>query len=154
MGKGAEKAGGFPPPPIAVGRAFVEYLSDPFYDKGPNDKGIGIQLAHSLARVAVGFLLAVLVAMPLGFVIGMSPLLYKALRPLHPGAEAHLAAGLDAAGALHHQGLVISRHLRDLHLLDLADADQHRLRRGLGAARMAQRGPHAGSHGRCARPSR
>jgi nitrate/nitrite transport system permease protein len=80
MGKGAEKAGGFPPP-IAVGRAFVEYLSDPFYDKGPNDKGIGIQMAHSLARVAVGFLLAVLVALPVGFAIGMSPLLFKAFDP-------------------------------------------------------------------------
>ena len=80
MGKGAEKAGGFPPP-LAVGRAFVEYLSDPFYDKGPNDKGIGIQMAHSLARVAVGFLLAVLVALPVGFAIGMSPLLFKAFDP-------------------------------------------------------------------------
>ena len=80
MGKGAEKAGGFPPP-LAVGRAFVEYLSDPFYDKGPNDQGIGIQMAHSLARVAVGFLLAVLVALPVGFAIGMSPLLFKAFDP-------------------------------------------------------------------------
>ena len=33
--------------------------SDPFYDSGPNDKGIGIQLAYSIARVAVGYLLAV-----------------------------------------------------------------------------------------------
>jgi nitrate/nitrite transport system permease protein len=80
MGKGAEKAGGFPPP-VLVGRAFVEYLSDPFYDKGPNDKGIGIQMAHSLARVAVGFLLAVLVALPVGFAIGMSPLLFRAFDP-------------------------------------------------------------------------
>ena len=80
MGRGAEKAGGFPPP-VAVGRAFVEYLSDPFYDKGPNDKGIGIQMAHSLARVALGFLLAVLVALPVGFAIGMSPLLFKAFDP-------------------------------------------------------------------------
>jgi nitrate/nitrite transport system permease protein len=80
MGKGAEKSSGFPPP-ILVGRAFVEYLSDPFYDKGPNDKGIGIQMAHSLARVGVGFLLAVVVALPLGFAIGMSPLLFKAFDP-------------------------------------------------------------------------
>lgn len=80
MGKGAEKSGGFPPP-VAVGRAFVDYLSDPFYDKGPNDKGIGIQMAHSLARVAVGFLLAVLVALPVGFAIGMSPLLFRAFDP-------------------------------------------------------------------------
>lgn len=80
MGKGAEKAGGFPPP-AQVGQAFVTYLSDPFYDRGPNDKGVGIQLGHSLGRVALGFFLAVVIAVPLGFMIGMSPLLYKALDP-------------------------------------------------------------------------
>ncbi|WP_043194618.1 nitrate ABC transporter permease [Pseudomonas putida] len=56
-------------------------LSDPFYDKGPNDKGIGIQLAYSLARVGAGYFLAALIAIPLGFLIGMSPLLYRALDP-------------------------------------------------------------------------
>ncbi len=80
MGKGAEKSGGFPPP-LEVGKAFVTYLSDPFYDRGPNDKGIAIQLGHSLARVGLGFFLAVLVAVPLGFTIGMSPLLYRAFDP-------------------------------------------------------------------------
>jgi len=40
MGTGAGKSGGFPPP-SEVGTAFVTYLSDPFYDKGPNDKVIG-----------------------------------------------------------------------------------------------------------------
>ena len=33
--------------------------------------------AHSLGRVALGFLLAALVAVPLGFLIGMSPLLHR-----------------------------------------------------------------------------
>ena len=80
MGKGAEKSGGFPPP-SQVGKAFVTYLSDPFYDRGPNDKGVGIQLGHSLARVALGFLLAALVAVPLGFMIGMSPVMYRAFDP-------------------------------------------------------------------------
>jgi nitrate/nitrite transport system permease protein len=65
-----------------VGQSFVTYLSDPFYDKGPNDKGIGIQIAYSLGRVAaLGFLLAVLIALPVGFVIGMSPLLLPAFDP-------------------------------------------------------------------------
>jgi nitrate/nitrite transport system permease protein len=32
-----------------------QQLSNPFYDNGPNDKGIAIQLAHSLGRVALGF---------------------------------------------------------------------------------------------------
>ena len=82
MGKdpGATKSTGFPPP-VEVGKAIVAQMADPFYDKGPNDKGIGIQLAHSLLRVGLGFSLAVLVAIPLGFVIGMSPLMRKAIDP-------------------------------------------------------------------------
>ena len=77
---GAAKASGFPTP-LQMGQTFVKQLSDPFYDKGPNDKGIAIQLAYSLGRVGLGFLLAVLVAIPLGFVIGMSPLLHRAFDP-------------------------------------------------------------------------
>jgi nitrate/nitrite transport system permease protein len=64
-----------------MGGVMAKHLSSPFYDNGPNDKGIGVQLGHSLARVAMGFVLAALVAIPLGFVIGMSPLIYRALDP-------------------------------------------------------------------------
>ncbi|WP_298833808.1 nitrate ABC transporter permease [uncultured Piscinibacter sp.] len=56
-------------------------LASPFYDNGPNDKGVGLQLGYSLGRVALGYVLAALVAIPLGFVIGMSPLVYRALDP-------------------------------------------------------------------------
>jgi nitrate/nitrite transport system permease protein len=82
MGKdpGAVKATGFPSP-LDVARASWGHLSDPFFDRGPNDKGIAIQLAHSLGRVGLGFLLAVLVAIPVGFLIGMSPLMRKAFDP-------------------------------------------------------------------------
>jgi nitrate/nitrite transport system permease protein len=76
----APKADGFPTP-FQLMQAVRRNLSDPFYDNGPNDKGIGIQLAHSLGRVGLGFVLAALVAVPLGFVVGMSPLLYRALDP-------------------------------------------------------------------------
>lgn len=69
------------PSPIDVGKKLIEQLSDPFYDRGPNDKGIGIQLAWSISRVGLGFLLAAVVAIPLGFVIGMSRVLFKALDP-------------------------------------------------------------------------
>jgi nitrate/nitrite transport system permease protein len=69
------------PPPSAVLRLAIEQLSDPFYDRGPNDKGIGIQLAHSLGRVAAGYLLALAVAVPFGFLIGMSPLALQVLDP-------------------------------------------------------------------------
>ena len=80
MGKGVKKSEGFP----TLGQmreAFVTHISDPFYDRGPNDKGIGIQLGYSLGRVALGYLIACLVAVPFGFLIGMSPLLYRALNP-------------------------------------------------------------------------
>ncbi|TXF12912.1 nitrate ABC transporter permease [Pelomicrobium methylotrophicum] len=69
------------PSPADVGAKLWEHLQDPFYVRGTNDKGIGIQLAYSIGRVLVGFTLAALVAIPLGFLIGMSPLLYKALDP-------------------------------------------------------------------------
>ncbi len=69
------------PSPADVGRTLWQHLNDPFYDKGPNDKGIGIQLSYSIARVALGYLLAALVAIPVGFLIGMSPLVYRALDP-------------------------------------------------------------------------
>ena len=75
-----KEVNGMPTPAQFAGLAWKQ-LSNPFYDNGPNDKGIGIQLAHSLGRVGLGYLIAALVAIPLGFVIGMSPLLYKAFDP-------------------------------------------------------------------------
>jgi len=80
MGKSSGKPEGFPTP-AQMGETVLRQLSEPFYDRGSNDKGIGIQLGHSLGRVAAGYFLALLVAVPLGFVIGMSPLLYQALNP-------------------------------------------------------------------------
>lgn len=59
-----------------------ELLKDPFYIKGVNDAGIGLQLLASLQRVITGFLLAALIAVPLGFVIGMSDIVSKALDPI------------------------------------------------------------------------
>ncbi|MFK7944394.1 MAG: nitrate ABC transporter permease [Paracoccaceae bacterium] len=78
-GGGAPKAG--VPPPSEVFVKAWEQLSDPFYDAGPNDKGIGIQLGYSLYRVLSGYFLAAALAIPLGFLIGMSPLMYRALDP-------------------------------------------------------------------------
>ena len=80
MGGGAVKKSGMPTP-AEVGHTLREKLSDPFYDHGPNDKGIGIQLGYSLARVLAGFTLAALVAIPLGFLVGMSPVMRLALDP-------------------------------------------------------------------------
>jgi nitrate/nitrite transport system permease protein len=76
----AAKTSGFPTL-AQMGETIVKQLSNPFYDNGPNDKGIAIQLAYSLARVGLGFLIACAVAIPLGFLIGMSPLLRRAFDP-------------------------------------------------------------------------
>ena len=77
---GADQEARVPPPSDVISRA-VEELSNPFYDAGPNDKGIGIQLAYSIYRVLAGYFMAALLAIPIGFLIGMSPLMHKALNP-------------------------------------------------------------------------
>ncbi|KJE35622.1 nitrate ABC transporter permease [Thalassospira sp. HJ] len=77
---GAEPKAAVPPPSDVIAKAWEE-LSNPFYDAGPNDKGIGIQIGYSLYRVLSGYFLAAALAIPVGFLIGMSPLMYKALDP-------------------------------------------------------------------------
>jgi nitrate/nitrite transport system permease protein len=69
------------PGPLDVGATLWNHVKRPFYDNGPNDKGLGIQLGYSIARVALGYFLAVAFALPLGFLIGMSPLMSRALDP-------------------------------------------------------------------------
>jgi nitrate/nitrite transport system permease protein len=81
MGATATQGKSAMPGPLDVAAKIWEHLRRPFYDNGPNDKGIGVQLAYSIARVAAGYLLAVLVAIPIGFLIGMSPLMSRALDP-------------------------------------------------------------------------
>ena len=81
MGVTATQGKSAMPGPMDVGEKLWEHLRRPFYDNGPNDKGVGIQLAFSIARVLSGYLLAVLIAVPAGFLIGMSPLMSKALDP-------------------------------------------------------------------------
>ena len=81
MGLNATAGKSAMPGPLDVGKMLWVHIKAPFYDNGPNDKGIGIQLAYSIGRVALGYLAAVLVAIPLGFLIGMSPLMSRALDP-------------------------------------------------------------------------
>ncbi len=69
------------PSPTDFAQTAWGHIADPFYDRGLNDKGIGIQLGYSIGRVLLGFLLAMMVAIPLGYVIGMSPVLNSATMP-------------------------------------------------------------------------
>lgn len=70
-----------PTPPEALW-ANLDYILNPFYRRGPGDLGIGWLLLASLRRVLVGFLLGAIVAIPIGFLIGMSKPAMMALNPL------------------------------------------------------------------------
>jgi nitrate/nitrite transport system permease protein len=69
------------PGPLPVAETAWEFLSDPFYDRGPNDKGIGTLALYSLGRLAVGFLGGSIVAVVLGVILGLNRTLFKALNP-------------------------------------------------------------------------
>ncbi|MDA0672220.1 MAG: nitrate ABC transporter permease [Cyanobacteria bacterium] len=69
------------PTASATLKEFWWWVSNPFFNNGPNDLGIGWNLLISLRRVAIGYILASLVAVPLGILIGISPVAYKAFNP-------------------------------------------------------------------------
>jgi len=70
------------PGPAKTFSSAVELISDPFYQRGPNDQGIAWNLLASLARVAKGFGMALLVGIPLGFLIGRFAVVNAAVRPI------------------------------------------------------------------------
>ena len=70
-----------PTPPEAL-VANLDYILNPFYQRGPGDLGIGWLLLASLRRVLIGFLLGAVVAIPVGFLIGMSRQAMMALNPI------------------------------------------------------------------------
>jgi nitrate/nitrite transport system permease protein len=70
-----------PTPPEAL-IANLDYILNPFYQRGPGNLGIGWLLIASLRRVLIGFLLGAVVAIPLGFLIGMSRPAMLALNPI------------------------------------------------------------------------
>ncbi len=79
------------PGPVKTWASAVELFSDPFYQKGPNDQGIGWNILASLQRVAIGFGMAAAIGIPLGFMIGrfkflnaMTAPIISLLRPVSP----------------------------------------------------------------------
>ena len=79
------------PGPAKTWASAVQLFSDPFYQKGPNDQGIGWNILASLKRVGIGFGMAAIVGIPVGFLIGrvaflngmLSPII-SLLRPVSP----------------------------------------------------------------------
>ena len=85
------KTAGTLPSPDKTWHSAVDVFSRPFYIKGPNDQGIGWNIMSSLKRVGIGFGLAALVGIPLGFVFGrfafanaMAAPIISLLRPVSP----------------------------------------------------------------------
>ncbi|HWH41977.1 MAG TPA: ABC transporter permease subunit, partial [Usitatibacter sp.] len=79
------------PDPLSVFREAVKIFANPFYRNGPNDQGIGWNVLASLGRVGLGFGLAALVGIPLGFMIGrfrflsdMAAPIIALLKPVSP----------------------------------------------------------------------
>jgi len=70
------------PTPFATFEVFWELVKDPFYDYGPNDKGIGLQLINSLGRVFSGFAFGALIAIPVGILMGGSSFCKKMFYPI------------------------------------------------------------------------
>ena len=72
---------GFPTPLSTLDSAMTLF-ADPFYRDGPNDMGIGWNVLASLQRVAIGFGLAALAGIPLGFLIGRFTFFSRMFNPL------------------------------------------------------------------------
>lgn len=79
------------PGPVKTWQSAVQLFADPFYQKGPNDQGIGWNILNSLQRVGIGFGMAALIGIPLGFMIGrfkflndMTAPIISLLRPVSP----------------------------------------------------------------------
>ncbi len=70
------------PTPLATWEAACKLFADPFYRNGPNDQGIGWNVLNSLQRVALGFGMAALVGIPLGFMLGRFAFLARMVNPL------------------------------------------------------------------------
>jgi nitrate/nitrite transport system permease protein len=79
------------PGPVKTWHSAIELFANPFYVNGPNDQGIGWNILNSLKRVGIGFGMAALVGIPLGFMIGrfkflnsMTAPVISLLRPVSP----------------------------------------------------------------------
>jgi nitrate/nitrite transport system permease protein len=75
------KASGLPGP-VQTWKAATILFADPFYSNGPNDQGIGWNILSSLKRVAIGFGIAALVGIPLGFILGRFRFMNDMINPL------------------------------------------------------------------------
>ena len=70
------------PSPSATLPELWKLISNPFYDNGPTDQGIGIQVMMSLQRVFSGWIVGSLFAIPIGLFMGSSKTIMGLLNPI------------------------------------------------------------------------
>ena len=70
------------PGPIQVIQDTWILILYPFYDRGGTDKGLFWQILASLQRVAISYILAAIIGIGLGILVGTNKLMSKALDPL------------------------------------------------------------------------
>ncbi|MBD2363887.1 nitrate ABC transporter permease [Anabaena minutissima FACHB-250] len=70
------------PSPVAVIRNTWELIIDPFFNKGGLNKGFFWLILASLKRVTFGYLIAVVIGIPIGFLISLNKFLKQAIDPV------------------------------------------------------------------------
>ena len=70
------------PDPQATLAAAAHLLSDPFYDHGSGDVGIGVSIATSLGRLLTGLMFAAALGLPIGFLLGRIAVLHAIFSPV------------------------------------------------------------------------
>src|SRR5262252_2760052 len=70
------------PSPARTWTESKRYILEPFFKEGEMNQGIGRLALYSLVRVAKGYLLALLIGTPLGFLLGLSPRFHQSFDPI------------------------------------------------------------------------
>src|SRR6266480_1804935 len=70
------------PSPARTWAESRRYVLEPFFKDGEMNQGIGRLAFYSLVRVGKGFLLALLIGTPLGFLLGLSRTFHQAFDPI------------------------------------------------------------------------
>ena len=70
------------PSPLQTWEESKQYVLHPFFKEGEMNQGIGRLAYYSLVRVTKGYVLALLLGTPLGFLLGLSASFFRAFDPI------------------------------------------------------------------------
>jgi len=70
------------PSPLRTWQESRRYILEPFFKDGEMNQGIGRLVFYSLVRVGKGYLLALLIGTPIGFLLGLSRGFHQAVDPI------------------------------------------------------------------------